>query len=137
MMCHCWESNNALVDKKQSLEQLPGESHRVKEDPLYKLFPHKAQGTVLNNLVFVPCNQITTATDQSEVDLRHSIANMVAMVIKCPPYSNHLWFHMFDPDKLVNTYMTGFLVHVIYCACVHETVRERCRETKMGEINME
>ena len=48
--------------------------------------------------------------DQSDVDLCHSIANMVAVVIGCPSRSNHLWYHMFAADKLVNTYMTGFMV---------------------------
>jgi hypothetical protein len=46
------------------------------------------------------------------MDLRHSIANMVAMVMGCPSHSNHLWYHMFAADELVNTYMTGFMVSI-------------------------
>ena len=48
--------------------------------------------------------------DQSDMDLRHSIANMIAVVMELPSRSNHLWYHMFAADELVNTYMTGFMV---------------------------
>ena len=48
--------------------------------------------------------------DQSDADLRHSLANMVATVMGCPTRSNHLWYHLFAPEKLVNTYITGFMV---------------------------
>ena len=70
---------------------------------------------------------INGISDQSDVDLRHSIANMVAMVIGCPSHSNHLWYHMFVADKLVNTYMTGFMVS-IYKEKEGGIERERERE---------
>ena len=50
------------------------------------------------------------SSDQSDADLRHSVANMVAMVMGCPARSNHLWYHLFAPETLVNTYITGFMV---------------------------
>lgn len=50
--------------------------------------------------------------DQSDIDLRHTLANLVAVVMGSPTCSNHLWFHMFAPEQLVNTYMTGFMVSV-------------------------
>lgn len=49
--------------------------------------------------------------DQSDIDLRHSIANMIAMVMGCPARSNHLWYHLFAADELRGTYMTGFMVY--------------------------
>ncbi len=48
--------------------------------------------------------------DQSDVDLRHSLANLVAVVLGSPSRSNHLWFHLFAADRLEGTYMTGFMV---------------------------
>ena len=48
--------------------------------------------------------------EQSEIDLRHSLANLVGVVLGCPPNSNHLWYHLFHPEKLPGTYMTGYMV---------------------------
>ena len=48
-------------------------------------------------------------TDQSDVDLRCALANMVAVVLGCQPHSNHLWYHLFDQQSLWNTYLTGFM----------------------------
>ena len=61
-------------------------------------------------MIFIIETHTFIILDQSDVDLRHSIANMVAMVMGCPSYSNHLWYHMFAADELKNTYMTGFMV---------------------------
>ena len=56
------------------------------------------------------CLLCTNYIDQSDVDLRHALANMVAAVIASPKASNHLWYHMFSPGELQDTYMTGFMV---------------------------
>ena len=48
--------------------------------------------------------------DQSDIDLRNALANLVGVVLGSPTSSNHLWYHMFAADKLENTYMTGFMV---------------------------
>ena len=48
--------------------------------------------------------------DQSDCDLRHSLANLMAVVVGSPTHSNHLWYHMFAAEKLHNTFMTGFMV---------------------------
>ena len=50
------------------------------------------------------------SVDQSDIDLRHSLANLVAVIVGSPSESNHLWYHLFAPDKLENTYITGFMV---------------------------
>ena len=54
--------------------------------------------------------EVLFLSDQSDVDLRHSMANMLAVVMGSPPRSNHLWYHLFAADKLQRTYMTGFMV---------------------------
>ncbi len=46
---------------------------------------------------------------QSDKDLCHSLANMVAVVLGGSS-SNHLWYHLFAPNELHKTYMTGFMV---------------------------
>ena len=38
---------------------------------------------------------------------------MVAIVIALPKASNHLWYHMFAPGDLLDTYMTGFMVSIM------------------------
>ena len=48
--------------------------------------------------------------DQSDRDLRYSLANLVAVIVGSPSGSNHLWYHLFSPEKLSATFMTGFLV---------------------------
>lgn len=56
-----------------------------------------------------------TLLDNTDSQLRHSIANLIAVVLGLPPKSNHLWYHMFEPKELQNTYMTGFMVKLITC----------------------
>ncbi len=62
--------------------------------------------------------------DPSDVELCHAIANMVAVVLACPPRSNHLWYHMFAADGLLGTHMTGFMVilhnYFVYGKTVHK-----------------
>ena len=49
-------------------------------------------------------------SEQSDIDLCHSLANLVGVVLGCPSSSNHLWYHLFHPEELPGTYMTGFMV---------------------------
>ena len=35
---------------------------------------------------------------------------MIAVVFGVPDKSTHLWYHMFSPKDLENSYMTGFMV---------------------------
>ena len=46
--------------------------------------------------------------------LRHAIANLVAAVVGLPTKSNHLWYHMFEPKELQDTYMVGFMVRKLW-----------------------
>ena len=50
------------------------------------------------------------APDQSDTELRHSLANLLGVVLGCPTHSNHLWYHLFHPKELHGTYLTGFMV---------------------------
>ena len=86
------------------------------EDPLVKLFrPSDSQplGMFVSVLILLSCDYsfiLSTKIDQSDADLRHALVNMVAVVMASPKASNHLWYHMFAPGDLVDTYMTGFMV---------------------------
>ena len=51
---------------------------------------------------------ITTGAEN--IELRRALANLVAVVLGSPQESNHLWYHMFKPEALEMTYMTGFMV---------------------------
>ena len=48
--------------------------------------------------------------DLSDTDLRHALANMIGVAFALPNRSNHIWYHMFWPGQLENTYLTGFMV---------------------------
>ena len=58
-----------------------------------------------------PISTLGTVTfpDQSDVDLRYALANMIAVVLGCRPQSNHLWYHLFDQQSLWGSYLTGFM----------------------------
>ena len=49
-------------------------------------------------------------TDPSDTDLRHALANMIAVVFALPSHSNHMWYHMFCPGELEDSHLTGFMV---------------------------
>ena len=51
--------------------------------------------------------------DPSDTDLRHALANMIAVVFALPSHCNHIWYHMFSPGELENTHMTGFMVTTV------------------------
>lgn len=43
----------------------------------------------------------------------NALASVVAAVLACPDHATHLWYHLFDPDRLTGTQITGFLVSTI------------------------
>ena len=86
-------------------------------DPVFELFNTSTDttpGTTFSGInILVTKQTLFLSIDQSDVQLRHAMANMVAIVVASPPRSNHLWYHMFAADGLPFSYMTGFLVSVI------------------------
>ena len=61
--------------------------------------------------------------DPSDNDLRHALANMIAVVFSLPSrgtHACHLWYHMFAPGDLENSYLTGFMVCLIII--VHDSI---------------
>ena len=84
-----------------------------KVDPLYEMFmPPQSSPPKGNNhckSISIYCYLISVI-DQSDIDLCHCLANLVGVVLGCQPQSNHLWYLLFSPNELKNTYMTGFMV---------------------------
>ena len=64
----------------------------------------------LNDLAYVMEYTLLSYLERSDLDLRHSLANIVAVVVGSPSESNHMWYHLFAPGKLTKSYMTGFTV---------------------------
>ena len=84
-----------------------------KVDPLYEMFksllssPPKGNDHCQSICIYT---YLISVIDQSDIDLCHCLANLVGVVLGCQPQSNHLWYHLFSPNELKNTYMTGFMV---------------------------
>ena len=38
------------------------------------------------------------------------MANVIAVIFALPERSTHLWYHIFDPQSLEGTFVTGFMV---------------------------
>ena len=106
------EDEEVLMLQPGGRQARPRQKTGKPEDPLLELFrPSKAHTLgKFNLLFFLTIDLYTKNTDQSDVDLRHALANMIAVVIASPNASNHLWYHMFAPGDLVDTYITGFMV---------------------------
>lgn len=51
--------------------------------------------------------------DERVVYLRHTIANVIALALVLPEKSSHVWYHIFAPEKLQGTYITGYMVITI------------------------
>ena len=85
-------------------------SNIPKRDPIWELFNprHAREGTLISSPLVMVIMLIIL--DSSDVDLRHALANMIAVVFGLPSYSTHLWYHMFNPKDLENSFLTGFMV---------------------------
>ena len=50
------------------------------------------------------------SADRSDIQLKHSLANLIAVTFSLPPRSTHLWYFLFDQSELEDTYLPGFRV---------------------------
>ena len=99
------EASNPLSPNAETLENSAKEgkkklkkpsSNEVESDPIWEFF-----------------NPDNANFDPSQIDLRHALANIIAVVFGLPSRSTHLWYHMFAPDDLESSYLTGCMV----CSC--------------------
>ena len=56
--------------------------------------------------------------DPSDIQLRHAVANLIAVTFSLPPRSTHLWYFLFDQSELEDTYLPGFRVSLTGCCTV-------------------
>ena len=86
----------------------PGEA---KIDSVYELFTELDENGEISNLIINRKSiYFLNSLDERLCFLRHSIANVIAVALGLPPKSNHIYYHLFAPDKLQNTFVTGYLV---------------------------
>ena len=67
---------------------------------------------IVNTLLSIQYSNLYADLDAKA--LRLALVKMIAIVVGSPPKASHLWFHMFQPEDLQNTYITGFLVHATH-----------------------
>lgn len=48
--------------------------------------------------------------DPSDIQLRHALANLIALGFSLPPRSTHLWYFLFGQSELEDTFLPGFMV---------------------------
>ena len=58
---------------------------------------------------------ILYVVDSNEQQICNALASLVAVTLACPDQSNHLWYHLYSPEFLEDTQITGFLV---ICSCI-------------------
>ena len=82
-----------------------------KEDPIWKFFNPEHEGKQMCMCIIVHVStHVYMFLDPSDTDLRHALANMIAVAFALPSRSNHIWYHMFYPEGLEKTHLTGFTV---------------------------
>ena len=55
---------------------------------------------------------VSVSSDISDCNLRTSLVHLIAVAIGCGK-STHLWYSIFQPNELINTYISGFMVSMV------------------------
>jgi hypothetical protein len=99
-MVRCCEPSNPINPDAVRLEIHGGKARRRAQprdkattgvDPVWDLF----------------CPSNIDEQDPSDTDLRRALALLAAVVMGLPARSTHLWTHIFEPDAIEGTYVTG------------------------------
>ena len=101
------DPNAPLLEFVEGVGMRPMQRQGLRADPVHKLFFPDKQGNINIDLVVVYC----FVDDQSR-QICNALASVVAAILACPDQSTHLWYHLFSPDKLLGTQVTGFLVRL-------------------------
>jgi len=48
--------------------------------------------------------------DNSLSEVHHTLITLVAVIVGSPPRTSYLWYLLFQPEKLLGSYIPGFLV---------------------------
>jgi len=81
----------------------------LEEQPLSML-----QG-LLNSKLIKPENRdaeciLQALDDNSLSEVHHTLITLVAVILGSPPRTSYLWYLLFQPEKLLGSYIPGFLV---------------------------
>lgn len=107
---HCVRMLVCFVDQNSLIKGVSA------DDQLFKLFctlSGDSEGIIVLSIFHYAsliCSLCTT--DSSNADLRVALVHMIAIVLGCKPQSSHLWYNMFTPDELVDTFLPGFMVRL-------------------------
>ena len=52
--------------------------------------------------------------DEMHRSMQRNVVVMIAVLLGLQPKSNNLWFHLFEPLELMNTFIPGFLVRYLW-----------------------
>ncbi len=52
--------------------------------------------------------------DEMYKSMRRNVVVLIAVLLGLQPKSNNLWFHLFEPLELMNTFIPGFLVRYLF-----------------------
>ena len=55
---------------------------------------------------------LVSLSDISDCNLRTALVHLIAVAIGCGK-STHLWYSIFQPNELINTYISGFMVSMV------------------------
>ena len=122
-MVHCSEPSNPVNPNVVRLELHAGKVRRRAQprdrgtadtDPVWDLFC-PANIDEQGNCLCCLCMQLAckSLVDPSDTDLRRTLALLAAVVMGLPARSTHLWTHIFEPNAIEGTYVTGNMVHVV------------------------
>lgn len=64
--------------------------------------------------------------DETEMEMRNCVVNIVAVILGSPKGSNHLWYHVMEPGHLDGTFLTGFMVGSFELACFMWMILNTC-----------
>ena len=96
------EASNPLNPDTETLENTTKEGKKKPKKP--------SNNEVENDPIWEFFNPDNAKFDPSEIDLRHAVANVIAVVFGLPSRSTHLWYHMFAPGDLKSSFLTGCMV---------------------------
>ena len=100
--------SNMVREEQSSIPQ------NLNAETLESIKAEKPKSKQSSDLIWEFFDTKNAKLDSSDIDLRHALANMIAVVFSLPSRSTHLWYHMFAPGDLKNSYLTGFMVCSIY-----------------------
>ena len=115
-LIQCFLNHDLMVDNPETECELIDynemnvleHSDKQKRDPIREMFIFKKQGKL--DIMPQHFKVHFTLFYIDDTLLRHTLANLIAVIMACPRRSNPLWYHLYAPIELFDTYIPGFRV---------------------------